>query len=65
MTANECRPPAGTAELTYHWIRREVTHPARWVSGGWQLCGYRRAIAHDEVQHWRYIGPCVPPEVEG
>lgn len=65
MTDRECRPPKGTADGTYHWIKRENLHPARWEDGGWRLCGRARAIAHDQVQHWRYVAPCVPPEVEG
>lgn len=63
---HECRPPEGTADDTYHWLRIfESQIVAKWEDGVWWLTGWsdERTASYLTGRGWRYIGPCLPPQV--
>lgn len=61
--ASECRPPAGTKAMTYHWLvagsgnGRAVRY---WDGGAWYF-GEKR-VAPEDVTSWRYVAEVIPPE---
>lgn len=47
----------------FHWVRSPdgTEIPARWVNGGWRLCGRNSTISTEALirSNWAYIGPCM------
>ncbi|GBQ64904.1 hypothetical protein AA103196_1002 [Ameyamaea chiangmaiensis NBRC 103196] len=63
MTDRECRPPEGTEDRTYHWLRSTCgSHPFEWLDQEWRIWGYCYGPCSAFGSGWRYVGPCVPPQ---
>jgi len=65
---DECRPAAGAADNTHHWLRSNANghfHVAMWAWGGWYWCGggvgeTPAEAAHDNTYHL----PASPDDAE-
>lgn len=61
-----CRPPPGTKHGTFHWFEFGGKMRVWWCIGPerWRDFGGDEYTSDGMTEEgWRYIGPCVPPEM--
>lgn len=71
MSGDRLTPPPEHNHHRWHWIDTEFgPMAASWYPmigfGQWDISGHTYAADHPKVlREWGYLGPAIPPEVEG